>query len=134
MLREMKFPRKPIRTYRRWFTDSDMDLYVWFIGERPVRFHLAWNKRGRIQSISWNSESGFNDSRLDLFELLLLVAGASPLRQNNTEFNIAVLANRFLRNCEHIEPTLADFIYARLLEFPGRAERLPDRGTVLGSF
>jgi len=134
MLRERIFARKQKITTRRWFTDSDMDLYIWFIGEMPVRFHLVWNKLGRIQSISWNSDTGFNDDRFNPFELLLLVAGARPLRLSNTEFNIAVLANRFLRNAEHIEPTLADFIYARLLEFPGRAEIFPGRGTVLGSF
>jgi hypothetical protein len=111
-----------------------MDLYVWFIDEMPNRFHLVWNKRSRIQSISWNRETGFNDDRFNPFELLLLLSGAEPLHRDNTEFNIAVLANRFLRNCEHIEATLADFIYARLLEYPGRVERYPGRGTVLGSF
>jgi hypothetical protein len=111
-----------------------MDLYIWFMGEMPVRFHLIWNKLGRIQSICWNSESGFKDTRFSAFELLLLLSGALPLRKDNTEFNIAALANRFLRNCEHIEATLADFIYARLLEYPGRVERYPGRGTALGNF
>lgn len=134
MLREISYSRKQDTSTRRCFTDSDMDLYIWFIGEMPVRFHLSWNKRGRIQSISWNSETAFNDRRFNLFELLLLVSGACPLRLSNTEFNIAVLANRFLHNSENIEATLADFIYARLLEFPGRAETVPDRGAVLGNF
>jgi hypothetical protein len=134
MLRETSFPRKRKTTTRRWFTDSDMDLYIWFIGEMPVRFHLVWNKLSRIQSISWNNETGFNDSRFNPFELLILLSGAGPLHQDNTEFNIAALANRFLHNCENIEATLADFIYARLLEYPGRAETFRGRGTVLGSF
>jgi hypothetical protein len=134
MLIETSFPRKHKMTTRRWFTDSDMDLYIWFIDEMPVRFHLAWNKLGRTQSISWNNETNFNDSRFNPFEFLLMLSGAGPLHQDNTEFNIAVLANRFLRNCENIEATLADFIYARLLEYPGRAEMARSRGIVLGSF
>jgi hypothetical protein len=134
MLRETSYPQKHETTSRRWFTDSDMDLYIWFIGEMPVRFHLIWNKRGRIQSISWNSETGFNDRRFNAFELLMRLSGAVPLHQENTEFNIAVLANRFLRSCEHIEATQADFIYARLLEYPGRVERSQGQGTAVGSF
>jgi len=134
MLRETGYPHRLKPATRRWFTDSDMDLYVWFSGEMPVRFHLVWNKQNRIQSISWDTENGFDNSRFNPFELLLLLSGAERLHMDNTEFNIAALANRFLHNCENIEATLADFIYARLLEYPGRAEIFRDRGTVLGSF
>lgn len=134
MLKETSLKQINSATSRRCFTDSDMDLYIWFIGEMPVRFHLVWNKRGLIQSVGWNNETGFINSRFNPFEFLLLLCGAGPLHRDNTEFNIAALANRFLRNCENIEATLADFIYARLLEYPGRAETFPDRGTVLRSF
>ena len=134
MLKETRISPRNNSNARRWYNDTDMDLYVWFIDEMPVRFHLIWNKQRRMQSISWNNETGFNDGRLNPFELLVLVAGAAPLHRDNTEFNIAVLANRFLRNSENIDTSVADFIYARLLEYPGRVEKHPGRGAVLESY
>ena len=43
-------------------------------------------------------------------------------------------AHRFLRASGNIEATLADFIYARLLEYPGRHKIGSDHGLLSGSF
>ncbi len=124
---------------RRSFSDSDMDLYVWFKDQEPERFHLAFNKQGRTRSISWNNEYGFDRWRLARAEALAAMLGFPHLfdslyLDDTCDIRAARLANEFLHASENITPWLADFIYARLLEYPQRSVIHTNRGTVLRGF
>lgn len=124
---------------RRFFSDSDMELYIWFNKEVPVRFHLTYNKRGCSRSLSWNTETGFERTRLAQIEAVALAMGVSQLLDplfstDSQDIPGSVLARRFLHASEQIAPWLADFIYARLLEYPGRDAVYINQGTALRSF
>ena len=124
---------------RRSFTDSDMDLYVWFKDQVPERFHLTYNKRGRCYSISWNNEDGFDRWRLAQLEALATMMGFphvfdSLYLHDTDDLHASILANRFLHASEKITPWLADFIYARLLEYPDRYAMHINQGTISRSF
>ena len=140
MLREIsRFRQYAGHANRRLFSDSDMDLYVWFNREAPVRFHLTYNKRGFSHSLGWNYEDGFEHKRLAQIEALARLIGMHDttgllFSQETTDLPASVLAHRFLHASEHIAPWLADFIYARLLEYPGRGAVYIDQGTALRSF
>ena len=127
------------RSDRRLFTDSDMDLYVWFNEEVPERFHLTYNKQGHTRSVSWNNETGFDQRRYPEIKALTVMAGFSHLLdpiliQDEGDIPASVLAYRFLHASDQIAPWLADFIYARLLEYPGRNATHVNQDTVLRSF
>jgi hypothetical protein len=140
MLREIsRFRHDTVHANRRLFSDSDIDLYIWFNKEVPVRFHLTYNKRGCSRSLSWNTETGFERTRQARIEGVALAMGIShiidPLfSQDNADLPASVLAHRFLQASAHMAPWLADFIYARLLEYPGRDAVHIDQGTALRSF
>ncbi len=135
MLREnSRFRNYGGRANRRCFTDSDMDVYVWFKDQAPARFHLAYNKQGRTHSISWDNEYGFDQQHFDAVEVLAVMLGLPVVPDSMKHISATLLANRFLRDSEKIEPWLADFIYARLLEYPGRTVIHANQGTALGSF
>jgi hypothetical protein len=124
---------------RRLFTDSDMDLYVWFNQEVPERFHLTYNKQGYSRSVGWNNETGFDQRRCAGIKALSTMTGIShmlePLFLDDAgDIPASVLAHRFLHASDQIAPSLADFIYARLLEYPGRNAMHINQGTVLRSF
>lgn len=126
-------------TNRRLFTDSDMDLYVWFNQEVPERFHLTYNKQGRSHSVSWNNETGFDQRRFAQIEALAVMTGFSDVFDSITgrdtgDIPASVLAYQLLHSSGKITPSLADFIYARLLEYPGRNATHVNQGTVLRSF
>ena len=121
MLREIH----PVQTRRgirrRWFSDAEMDLFVWLDHQMPLRFQLSYNKQRDEHALSWDRDRGFSHHRVDDGEHrvseykmspLLAPASATPATDMNH------LASRFLRASENIEPMLADFIYARLLEYP----------------
>jgi hypothetical protein len=140
MLKEIsKFRHYAGHANRRMYSNSDMDLYIWFNKEVPVRFHLTHNKRGCSRSLSWNTETGFERTRLEQIETVALVMGVSQLLDPLFSTDIqdtpgSVLARRFLHSSEQIVPWLADFIYARLLEYPGRDAAYINPGTALKSF
>ena len=124
---------------RRSFTDSDMNLYVWFKDQVPERFHLTFNKQGSTQSISWNNDTGFDQWRFAQVEALAAMLGFPDLLDSfyihdTGDTPASALASKFLHSSEKITPWLADFIYARLLEYPDRNAIYINQGTVLRSF
>lgn len=122
MLREISSTRQNSEhTTKRWFTDSDMDLFIWFNHETPARFQLSYNKRALEHALTWDIKSGFNHYRVDDGEQQSLFKyKMTPILLADGEFDAATVARSFLRSSENIEESLADFIYARLLEFPGQ--------------
>jgi len=140
MLREIsRFRNYGGSENRRSFTDSDMDLYVWFNDQVPERFHLTYNKQGNTHSISWNNETGFDQWRFAQVEALAAMLGFANMldffyMHDTGGTHASKLAYQFLHASEKIAPWLADFIYARLLEYPDRNAIHINQGTVLRSF
>jgi len=140
MLREtFRFRSYGGRSDRRVYSDSDMDLYVWFTQGVPERFHLIYNKRSCTRSVSWNNTSGFGRAHFATLETVTVMVGLSHIldsfiEQDKGDTPASVLAYHFLQASNQMTPWLADFIYARLLEYPGRDATGIDQGTVLRSF
>ena len=137
MLREIsRFRNYGGYANRRSFTDSDMDLYVWFKDQVPERFHLTYNKQGHTQSISWNIETGFDQWRFAQVEALAAMLGFPDMldffymHDTGSSTQASKLAYQFLHASEKITPWLADFIYARLLEYPDRNTIRINQGAV----
>ena len=119
MIREIKNVKQKVHgQFRRWFTDEDMDLFVWFKNHVPVSFQLSYNKQGQEKAICWNTEDGFQIYTVDNGESNPLEYKMTPLYQPDIDFRSHEVARSFLLKSEYLEPSLADFIYARLLECP----------------
>jgi hypothetical protein len=119
MLREIKALRQnSVLLKRRWFTDADMDLCIWFNNQVPVSFQLSYDKRRQEHAISWHHENGFSLSRVDDGEYLPAIYKMTPLLFGHGCFDVSRVARDLLLACDAIDPSLADFVYARLLEFP----------------
>ena len=122
MLKEIFATRQNSRyLMKRWFTDSSMDLFIWFRNQAPVRFQLSYNRHGDEYAINWNTNTGFSHSRIDPGEQFdPLKYKMSPILLADGEFDALTTARTFLRASKNIEESLADFIYARLFEYPGQ--------------
>ncbi len=107
-------------TQKRWFTDREMDLFIWFHRGRPSRFLLSFDKPHSEQAIRWTTQGGLQFFRVDSGEKDDGRYKQSPLLlEPQQDFDVFGVARRFLANSEEIDPGIADFIYARLLEYPG---------------
>lgn len=120
MLYEIPRLRQTNRSYRkRWFTSSDMDLFIWFRETVPVRFQLAYNKQDREKAITWDSHRGFRHYLVDSGETLPDHYKQTPILIGLCDQqDLAVIAREFLVACEKVDISLSDFIYARLMEHP----------------
>jgi hypothetical protein len=122
MLREISSIRQNSkRRKKRWFTDADMDLFIWLNQQALTHFQLSYNKRGQEHAITWDIETGFCHNSVDTGEQFLhFKYKMTPILVADGEFDAATVARDFLQASDNIEESLADFIYARLLEYPGR--------------
>lgn len=105
--------RKP----KRWFTDANMDLFVWFEEQRPVCFQLSYKQQQQEHSISWHINAGLSHT-------LINHQTSYPA---NDDFNPSHIARDFLRASNNIETALADFIFARLIEYPHQLDIRPNQ-------
>ncbi len=66
MLYEIAHPRQSNRSQlKRWFTCCDMDLFIWYRENVPLRFQLSYDKRNEEKAISWDYNLGFRHYRVD---------------------------------------------------------------------
>lgn len=131
MLREIPSTRQNSNhRKKRWFTNSDMDLFIWFHQQAPVRFQLSYNKPNNEHAITWDIDSGFCHDSVDSGEQFMhFKYKMTPILVSDGPFDAATVARNFLRASDNIEESLADFIYARLLEYPGQLAKHSARGS-----
>ena len=111
-----------------------MDLFICLYRQAPVKFLPGYNRLDNEHALQWQQQKDFAHWRVDAGECpdngykqssLLL-----PCQQHFQPFDIA---RRFLRYSEDMDASLADFIYARILEYPAfiraAAQTRPDRDT-----
>lgn len=117
MLYEIPHLRQSKRSgVKRWFTSQDMDLFIWFHNNEPVRFQLTYDKCNREKAISWNFHLGFNHYLVDTGETELDHYKQTPILLDLcTQNNISTVAREFLAASNNISVSLSDFIYARLM-------------------
>lgn len=128
MLREITAIRQnSSEQQRRWFTDADMDLFVWFCDQVPAGFQLSYGKGGIEDSISWKRDTGFSHHWVDDGENRHGRYKMTPIMLGQPALNIRQIARSFLAASEDLDPALADFIYARLLEHPAFRQEHSDQ-------
>ena len=92
MLREITDESKP---NERWFTDEEIDLYVWLEEGSIVAFQLCYNKAQDEHALTWRAEGGLSHTLVDTDDAspgrnmspLLLKHGTEVLKPPLEEFN-----------------------------------------------
>ncbi len=104
---------------KRWFTSLDMDLFIWYRKNTPVKFQLSYNKRNDEHAISWDFHHGFRHYLVDTGECDPAEYKRTPLLIDVcAQENLASLPRDFLVASENIEIGVSDFIYSRLMAYP----------------
>jgi hypothetical protein len=103
---------------RRWFTDEDFDLVVWFSDpDSIVGFQLSYDRRGAEQAVTWTTDRGWEHFRVDAGEETpkknltpILVSGGSFPREQ--------VVVGFAESSGAIDPAVRAFVLQRLREAP----------------
>jgi len=119
MLREITTVRQNSSDLkRRWLTDADMVLFVWFRDQAPTGFQLSVGKASVEYSISWKHDTEFSHHCIDDGENRPGRYKMTPIMLDQTEINMCQIARDFLAASDAMDSALANFIYACLLEHP----------------
>jgi len=120
MLAEISHLRQSNRSLKkRWFTSLDMDLFVWYRNNTPVKFQLSYDKNDNEHAISWDCHRDFNHYCVDTGEYDVSEYKKTPLLLDAcSQQDLASLARNFLVESEYIDVAVSEFIYARLMAYP----------------
>ncbi len=104
--------------YRRWFTDDDFDLIVWYTdGGLLAGFQLCYDKEDSERALTWTRDHGFQHNRVDPGE----VAGRSkmtPLIIADGVFDAGPVVAKFRRQSAALDPELSSFVMKKMEEYP----------------
>lgn len=104
---------------KRWYNNRDMDLFIWFEHNAPVKFLLSYDKQQTEHAIQWQQNEGFVHFLVDTGETESGCYKQTPiLLALINKFDAYQVARNFLNNSNNIDTHIADFIYARLFEYP----------------
>ncbi len=120
MLKEILPVRRSNHGVRmRWFNSRDMDLFIWFEHSKPIKFLLSYNKRQTEYAIQWELDKGYHHYLVDTGETASTCYKQAPiLLAMINKFDAYHVARDFLYNSDNLDNNTADFVYARLFEYP----------------
>lgn len=112
-------------TVKRWFSDTDHDLFVWLNTQGNITaFQYSYNKLTDEHLISWSLQYGYSHNRIDDGEDVTLQIKMSPIMVPDGVADGVLLANSFRRISKTVEPNLVEFIYAKLLAYKSKNSRI----------
>src|SRR5471032_289149 len=119
MLQEFKKVSQPHETpgYRRWFSDAEMELIVWYSLEGVIRgFQLCYDRNGHERAFTWHVDAGMVHTAVD-------EGDDDPLR-NDSPILVPDGAPRtdqvliqFEKQAQNLEPELVALVTEKLQEF-----------------
>jgi len=117
MLREIKETgQKRGEPKKRWFSNSNMDLFVWFNDDDEIiSYQLTYNKPNDEKALTWSEEHGFSHLGVD--------DGArpgkhpaSPLLVEDGVFKPSEIISMLKENSGELEPSIENFIVSGIEE------------------
>ena len=120
MLYEVKNVRQHNKDgFRRWFTDKDFDLIVWYDDDRKNinGFQLCYNKSEYERALTWtNVDNTFFHNKIDDGE----IPGSfkkSPILVADGLFDKVKIADEFKKSSDKIDCDISKFVYKKILEY-----------------
>jgi hypothetical protein len=102
---------------RRFMSDGDFDLYVWF---RPngefYGFQLCYDKAGRERALTWLSDRGFSHNAVDSGECNP-AKNYAPMIVANHCMPIDVVRAEFSRRSRELDAEIQELVNAKLDEY-----------------
>ncbi|MFW5684615.1 MAG: hypothetical protein ACOC1I_07170 [Spirochaetota bacterium] len=122
MLREWKSVRqRPEEGFRRWFTDDDMDLIVWYRDDEIRGFQLCYGKRDVQHALTWLADGTYSHARVDDGESGRMPGPKqTPILVQDGHVDTDELAGRFEAHARNIDDELRQLVVARVKGFSSR--------------
>jgi hypothetical protein len=118
VLREIHDVRQvPGEPRRRWFSDENFDLIVWFGPENEViGFQLCYDKVTEQKALTWLKQDGYRHSRVDDGDHPGKMK-ASPVLEADGHFDREGIGRRFRENRGDVPEKIADSVSKRIMHY-----------------
>lgn len=116
MLRELpKVRQHGNEPRRRWFSDNEFDLIVWFDdADAVIAFDLCYGKHHQEHVFRWRTQHGMSHLRVDDGEQCSGQHKMTPIYVADGHYDAAVTARRFAAVSEDIPPAIRAAILQQL--------------------
>ncbi len=118
MLVEIEDVRQiPNEGFRRWFTDADLDLIIWYEEDLIVGFQLCYGyKEYNERALTWHRGGHYMHNGIDNGESPYSTK-MTPILVSDEVFNKTEVSDKFIKNAMGMEHGLVDFINKIILEY-----------------
>jgi hypothetical protein len=117
MLKEYPCRQNPGDYPRRYMSDGDFDLYVWFKPDGEYYgFQLCYDKAGRERALTWLSDRGFSHNAVDSGEDNP-TANCSPVMVADGCMPVEVVRAGFLRQSGELDKKIQELVISKLDEY-----------------
>ena len=118
MLTETKDVRQiPDEGFRRWFSDGDFDLIVWYAAGKIDGFQLCYDKGHRERALTWHRPRRYLHTRVDDGDRTEGYK-MTPILVRDGVFEHEQVAERFRAASANIDPEIAHLVHSTLLAYP----------------
>ena len=120
MLREVCDVRQiPGEPRRRWFSDDDFDLIVWFAEDDTITgFQLCYRSGQESKALTWHRGKGFLHCSIDEGEADFAYFKQSPILVPDGVFDKDPVHASLRQATKDIPPGLAQFVLRKIAEYP----------------
>jgi hypothetical protein len=110
--------------HRRWFSDDDFDLFVWFDGLGAISwFELCYDRSDVERALTWTHTRGYEHWRVSAGEATGMNYDMTPiLVPDDSEFPKDRIIAAFVKAASTLEPTIRSFVLQRLHEVTGERQ------------
>ncbi len=106
--------------FRRWFTSSAFDLYVWVSDEKDiVGFQLCYRLDARHLALTWLQDKGYTHRGIDDGEGRPLQQKMSPVLVPDGAFPAERVLSLFEEKSKELDPEVAGFVTRKLHKYAG---------------
>lgn len=101
---------------RRWFSDSVLDIYVWYDGDDAViQFQICYDKGPGEQALTWKKDEGILHHSVDDGESGIYRMKSTPVIVADTRYDPARIVDLLKQHGGKLEHDLYEFILFHLV-------------------
>ena len=118
MLKEIRNPKSTGEGKRRWFTESEFDLFVWESNDGALTgFQLCYQVGTDEHAFTWRDSGSYTHHKVDDGEDSGVDYKESPILVPDGEFDPVALASQFQSKSTNIDPQLSKLIFHKILQY-----------------
>lgn len=119
MLKEIENVKQDIgEPLRRWFTNAEFDLIVWYSAEQTViGFQLCYRDGREEKALTWRSKEGFSHQRIDDGEGGAFRYKMTPVLVSDGAFQGERVLPKFLEQSQNIDQQVRDIVTGMIKKY-----------------